>query len=168
METVIERTEPLEDSQVAEQVTVEPEYGSKNSSVLESVHTDPSTQDREGSTFSAKIAAYQQELESEFKMYEDSLSTRQVDVELEDLDWDELESRYQAEMKLQVSNEQEIMDDFSVRFQVRSHYPHHECYLTYSSNSYSGCRFRMKKRQRGLSRGMYFRSAGESRPLTCV
>lgn len=61
---------------------------------------------------------YEKRLEQEFQEFERSLKDRDSTADLEPLDWNELEARYQKEIKPHLDTEQEIMTEFSARFQV--------------------------------------------------
>lgn len=65
-----------------------------------------------------RIERYQQELQVEFDQFQQSLSERDKTAELEFLDWEELESRYQNEIQPTMAAEQDIMDEFQARFQA--------------------------------------------------
>ncbi|KIW17024.1 hypothetical protein PV08_04215 [Exophiala spinifera] len=65
-----------------------------------------------------RIERYQQELQVEFDQFQQSLAERDRTAELELLDWEELESRYQSEIQPKMAAEQEIMDEFQARFQA--------------------------------------------------
>lgn len=68
--------------------------------------------------FAQEIQDYEKRLEQEFQGFERSLKDRDPTAELEPLDWNELEARYQKEIKPHLDTEQEIMTEFSTRFQV--------------------------------------------------
>ncbi|EXJ88137.1 hypothetical protein A1O1_05065 [Capronia coronata CBS 617.96] len=74
----------------------------------------PSSRD----SFVRDVDEYQQQLELEFQEFERSLNERNPTEGLEDLDWDDLEARYDKEIQPKITAEQEIMDEFSARFEV--------------------------------------------------
>ena len=69
--------------------------------------------------FVQSIAAYQKQLEEEFREYEKGLESRDRAQELRTLDWKGLEDRYQEETSLKIADENQIMQDFEARFAVR-------------------------------------------------
>jgi hypothetical protein len=68
--------------------------------------------------FTEDIKAYQIHLEQEFQDFEQSLDERDRTVELEDLEWADLEQRYKTEIQPFADAEQDIMHEFGNRFQV--------------------------------------------------
>ncbi len=73
-------------------------------------------------TFVASIEQYRQQLELEFQEFEQSLTQRDTAaaVDLDPLDWDELQAQYDKEMQPNIAAEQEIMNEFGARFEVRA------------------------------------------------
>lgn len=114
----------------------------------------PVEQAAQAKTFVQEIQAYQDQLEDEFKQFEKSLSDRDKKEPLEELDWDELEHRYRAEIGPKEADEQAIIEELQTRFQA--------CYCLHSlslrltglSNSSSGCKSRKRGRASEPSRGM--------------
>lgn len=74
--------------------------------------------------FVQEISEYQQRLEDEFREFERSLNERDPTSDLEVLDWSSLEARYEKEIEPHIEAEQEIMNEFNIRFQVDI-YGHH-------------------------------------------
>ena len=69
-------------------------------------------------TFVENVAAYQKHLEDDFKDYENELKGRERSHELQELDWQDLEDRYQNEISMQIADEEAIMKEFQQRFAV--------------------------------------------------
>ncbi|KIV89949.1 hypothetical protein PV10_07303 [Exophiala mesophila] len=80
-----------------------------------------STSGRIHGSFAQEIKDYEKRLEQEFHDFERSLNDRDSTADLEPLDWNELEARYKKEIKPHLDTEQEIMTEFSARFQVGIH-----------------------------------------------
>ncbi|EXJ86939.1 hypothetical protein A1O3_03893 [Capronia epimyces CBS 606.96] len=71
-----------------------------------------------------EIENYQQQLELEFQEFERSLNERDPAEDLEVMDWDGLEARYDEEIQPKIAAEQEIMNEFSARFEQFMLYMH--------------------------------------------
>ncbi len=69
-------------------------------------------------TFVESVAAYQRQLEDDFKEYGNELRGRERSHELAQLDWQELEGQYQKEISVKIADEQEIMKEVQERFNV--------------------------------------------------
>lgn len=80
--------------------------------------TDPTVVSHREMTFSQKINQFQLELEDDFQAYETSLQQNPHDNDIGLLDWDDLEKRYDDEMGLRITAENEVMDEFSALFKV--------------------------------------------------
>ena len=78
----------------------------------------PVEQAEQAKTFVQEIQAYQDQLEDEFKQFEKSLSDRDKKEPLEELDWDELEQRYRAEIGPKEADEQAIIEELQTRFKA--------------------------------------------------
>ncbi|KIW23311.1 uncharacterized protein PV07_11520 [Cladophialophora immunda] len=63
-----------------------------------------------------EIHDYQQQLELEFQEFERALNERDTSVDLDPMDWDDLEARYKREVQPCIAAEREIMDEFNARF----------------------------------------------------
>jgi hypothetical protein len=74
-------------------------------------------QPRTGS-FIERVAAYQKSLDEQYKEFETSLKDRDRSQELASLDWEDLEERYQKEIAPKLADEEQIMEDFELRFNV--------------------------------------------------
>ena len=61
---------------------------------------------------------FQDQLDKEYSLFEQELNEREQDVELEEIDWDELEARFHDEIDPKVEAEQDIMNDCAHLFQV--------------------------------------------------
>jgi len=72
-------------------------------------------------SFAQEIKDYEKRLEQEFQEFERSLNDRDSTADLDPLNWNELEARYKKEIKPHLDTEQEIMTEFSARFQVGTH-----------------------------------------------
>lgn len=83
--------------------------------------SDLSNSQPSNQSFVTNIDHYQQQLELEFQEFERSLHERNPAEELENMSWDELEARCEEELQPKIALEQEIMDEFSARFEVVSH-----------------------------------------------
>ena len=68
--------------------------------------------------FVKEIGAYQQELELQFQNFERSLNERDTTAELDVLNWDELQDRYNKQLQPILDAEQGIMKEFGARFEV--------------------------------------------------
>lgn len=68
--------------------------------------------------FVKEIHDYQQSLELEFQEFEQRLNERDTAADLETMDWADLETRYGKEIQPHIIAEQEVMNEFSARFQV--------------------------------------------------
>lgn len=84
---------------------------------------EPSPNNQPNDSFVQDIKDYQQQLELEFQTFERSLEERDTSTDLEALDWQALEARYQAEIQPHIDSEQEIMTEFGSRFQVSARHP---------------------------------------------
>lgn len=69
-------------------------------------------------TFLDAMDDFQDQLNEEYRLFEQKLKQGDQDVELEDFDWEQLEARYHAEVDPIVESEQAIMNDCSRLFQV--------------------------------------------------
>ncbi|OAP63449.1 hypothetical protein AYL99_02676 [Fonsecaea erecta] len=69
-----------------------------------------------------EIHDYQQQLELEFQEFERALNERDTSVDLNAMDWDDLEARYNTEIQPCIAAEREIMDEFNARFMQFSMY----------------------------------------------
>ena len=78
----------------------------------------PADQNQPAKTFVQDIQSYQDQLENEFKIFEQSLKERNKKDALEDLDWDELEQQYHAEIRPKEADEQAIMEELQTRSQA--------------------------------------------------
>ena len=81
--------------------------------------TEQTEQREQTKTFVQDVQAYQEQLEKEFKQFETSLSERNKKEPLEDLDWEDLERRYQADIGPNEADEQAIIEELQTRFQAR-------------------------------------------------
>jgi len=72
----------------------------------------------EKNTFLQEMQSYEQQLELEYQEYEQALPNRDRGVDLEELDWDDLEHRYSSEIRPRIDAEREIMNELGARFQV--------------------------------------------------
>ncbi|KAL2436816.1 hypothetical protein ABEF95_014569 [Exophiala dermatitidis] len=79
-------------------------------------HNVGSLQETQNS-FVKDIEDYRQQLELEFQEFERSLDERDPAADLEPMDWDDLEAQYNKEVQSKVAAEQEIMSEFSARFE---------------------------------------------------
>jgi hypothetical protein len=61
---------------------------------------------------------FQDQLDKEYREFEQKLIERDRNVELDEFDWDELEARYHASIDPKIEAEQEIMNECSHLFQV--------------------------------------------------
>ena len=78
--------------------------------------------------FAQDIQAFQQQLEDEFKQFEKSLAERDKKQPLDDLDWEDLEQRYRAEISPKEADEQAIIEELQTRFQAcHRHVTRHRC-----------------------------------------
>ena len=91
--------------------------------------------------FTDDIRLYQQRLEDEFKAYETSLKDRDRSDTIDPQDWDALEDHYKQEIDPLIAQEQEIMQEFSARFQVNTIFSSRRA-AHIQSNSCCGCRCR--------------------------
>lgn len=71
-----------------------------------------------GSSFTQEIEEHKRRLEAEFQEFERSLNGRDTTVDLDNMDWDDLEASYNNEVQPHVVAEQEIMTEFGARFEV--------------------------------------------------
>jgi hypothetical protein len=69
-------------------------------------------------TFQRAIKDFQDQLDEEYREFEQKLIERDRDAELDEFDWDELEARYHAVIDPQVEAECDIMNECSHLFQV--------------------------------------------------
>jgi hypothetical protein len=69
-------------------------------------------------TFQNSIKDFQDQLDEQYKVFEEKLNERNQDAELEDFDWDELEARYHSAIDPKAEAEQEIMNECSSLFRV--------------------------------------------------
>ncbi|KAJ9647644.1 uncharacterized protein PV06_00346 [Exophiala oligosperma] len=81
-----------------------------------------SNEDGSGEELVKRIERCQQDFQVAFEQFKQSLSERDKTAELESLDWDELELRYQNEIQPKIAAEQDIMDEFQARFQASEIY----------------------------------------------
>ncbi|ETI25990.1 hypothetical protein G647_02767 [Cladophialophora carrionii CBS 160.54] len=79
--------------------------------------------DREGSasfpprnSFTKQIHDYQQQLELEYQQFEQSLNERDTAADLDAMNWEDLETRYNDEMTPCIIREKEVMDEINARF----------------------------------------------------
>lgn len=105
-------------------------------------------------TFIGSVATYQKHLDDEFEAYENELKSRERFQELRELDWQDLEDRYQKEISLRIADEEAIMREFQERFAV-SYLDWYISWLIIFSNSCCGCKSRGAERVREESRGQY-------------
>lgn len=68
--------------------------------------------------FQDAIKIFQDQLDEEYRKFEQKLIERDRDAELDEFDWNELEARYHAVIDPKVEAEQEIMKECSHLFQV--------------------------------------------------
>ncbi|EXJ56982.1 hypothetical protein A1O7_07326 [Cladophialophora yegresii CBS 114405] len=81
------------------------------------------TTDAEGSasvphrnSFVKQIHDYQQQLELEYQQFERSLNERDTTADLDAMNWEDLETRYNDDIAPCIAREKEIMDEISARF----------------------------------------------------
>jgi len=77
----------------------------------------------EQDSFVAQMQLYQQQLEEEYCDFEQSLQDRDHQADLDDLDWEDMESRYNTEIGPKVAAEHDIIEQFAARFQVLERNP---------------------------------------------
>ncbi|KAH0848176.1 hypothetical protein FOPE_02380 [Fonsecaea pedrosoi] len=65
--------------------------------------------------FVKEIYDYQQQLELEFREFERAMNERDMSIDLDAIDWDELEARYNREIQPCLEAEREIMEEFNAR-----------------------------------------------------
>ncbi|KIW92132.1 uncharacterized protein Z519_07116 [Cladophialophora bantiana CBS 173.52] len=75
-----------------------------------------STPSSQRNSFVKEIHDYQQHLEFEFQEFERALNARDTSANLDAMDWDDLESRYDKEIQPYIAAERQIMDEFNTRF----------------------------------------------------
>jgi hypothetical protein len=68
--------------------------------------------------FQDAMKGFQDQLDKEYREFEQKLIERDRDVELDEFDWDEFEARYHAMIDPKVEAEQKIMNECSHLFQV--------------------------------------------------
>ena len=61
---------------------------------------------------------FQNQLDKEYKAFEQKLNERDPAAELEEMEWDELEARYHAAIDPKIETEHVIMNDCSHLFRV--------------------------------------------------
>jgi len=88
----------------------------ENDRLSKSSQSNPSTSN---DTFAKEIQDYQQQLDREFQEFEQSLNERDTSVNLDTLDWNELEDRYSKEVRPNLDAENEILKELGARFEVR-------------------------------------------------
>lgn len=71
-------------------------------------------------SFTKEIQDCKEKLDQQFHNFEQTLADRDTSADLEDLDWDSFEERYNQEVHACNTAEREIMDEFNARFAVRS------------------------------------------------
>jgi hypothetical protein len=94
------------------QTTTE-DHGQREATAHLSTNTLP-----EENSLVGRIEQYQKGLEVDFQQFEQSLSRRDKAADLELLDWNELETRYNLEIQPKIVTEEAIMNEFQTRFQV--------------------------------------------------
>lgn len=107
------------DGMLASGQVVQTPVADEDQNASQKVIAVPSANEKPSSSFVQDIKDYQRELELEFQKFEQSLDERDTSADLEGLDWDDLEERYKKEIQPHVDSEQEIMNEFGSRFQVR-------------------------------------------------
>ncbi|OAG40411.1 hypothetical protein AYO21_05311 [Fonsecaea monophora] len=65
--------------------------------------------------FVKEIYDYQQQLELEFREFERAMNERDISIDLDAIDWNELEARYNREIQPCLAAEREIMEEFNAR-----------------------------------------------------
>jgi len=83
----------------------------------EPIAQNPTNTPTEANRLVGRIEQYQKGLEEEFQEFEQSLSERDKAADLESLDWNELEKRYNDEIQPKIATEEAIMNEFQTRFQ---------------------------------------------------
>jgi hypothetical protein len=125
-------SEHLVFSQMSQVTHVDAPTSSSQEEQIEQPANEPNT------SFVGSVAAYQNHLADEFKDYENELKGRTKDDVLEELDWEDLEKRYQSEIGPKLADEQQIMEDVHRRFEVSLHRKAKMSKLTNGSNFFSG------------------------------
>jgi hypothetical protein len=69
-------------------------------------------------SFVEQIEQYKEDLEDEYKTFEQNISTA-GQSEAHEMDWEDLETRYNEAVKPLVEEEEQLLQEFSVHFQVR-------------------------------------------------
>ncbi|KAI1618524.1 hypothetical protein EDD36DRAFT_426612 [Exophiala viscosa] len=110
-------TERDHDNEHSRQETLSTQADSSNQrdAATQPTTTNPPHTSNQG--FVRGIQAYQQRLELDFQEFEHSLTEREKSAELTSIDWDELETRYNDEIQPKIDAEQDIMKEFTARFQ---------------------------------------------------
>lgn len=69
-------------------------------------------------TFSEQIEQHRARLDTDFTNYVKDVEQEGHQRQLDRLDWNDLQERYESEMLAKIAAEQQIMDEFATRFQV--------------------------------------------------
>ena len=69
-------------------------------------------------TFSEQIEQHRARLDTDFANYVKDVEKEGHQLQLDRLDWNDLQERYESEMLAKIAAEQQIMDEFATRFQV--------------------------------------------------
>jgi hypothetical protein len=72
-------------------------------------------------SFVGSVATYQKHLADDCRDYENELKSRSKDDVLDNLNWEDLEKRYQSEIAPKLADEQQIVEDVHRRFEVSQH-----------------------------------------------
>ncbi|KIX01812.1 uncharacterized protein Z518_09539 [Rhinocladiella mackenziei CBS 650.93] len=67
--------------------------------------------------FAKEIRDHQKKLDFEFQEFERSLDERDTTIDLDPLDWTDLENRYNQEIQPHIAAEQEILNELGARFE---------------------------------------------------
>jgi hypothetical protein len=163
-------TEPTTEPQVSstrvsfkdiQMIKPEPECASMAVSTSDPNPFDRGHQPRDIS-FTEKVAAYQKSLDDQYNEFETNLKDRDRSQELAALDWEDLEDRYQREIAPKLADEEKIMEDFELRFNVIQYRPSLYQLLMIHSNSCSGPRYRARESGNELPKGTSLSAARNS------